>query len=681
MSSTDITTPGVVSLTAEQLDDFARLLARFVTRGNIESLATHVLGPEAVRRVGNAVAEETAVFARAVLRVLDEAGRIPEVISRLEMDSHRNSRLMHGLNHILQGRRLADDDALQALIDEYEPFLSVAAMEELTPRVRRAVCAVALGDPYNLIVGSGFLISPDVVMTNYHVLKEFLRRDPETGSIVANADGKELFFFFDYLSEPAPRVPPNNAKHASICVTAAEGTGWLLQARESLDDDGTATSPTQVGTEYDYAIIKLARRVGDLPARLSGGVRRGWLKLPQTEIDLMIRDKRIMVFQHPERSPQMYDIGAYVQPDPSRTRVWYSVNSAHGSSGGAAVDTEGQLFALHNAEVKVAVTGPGNARLKVNQGVRIDLIVKDLIQTVPEVVNVPESPEDAPMFWSLTDSLDDPRPIIGRREFRERVVEMSAPRGDGAEPDRALVVTGPPGSGLQYSLKLLRRTLGTHVPAVVFGPGDLQSLKPEDFLRVLVGDLGIVIPSDDPMPPVPPTENVPRWLRLDLPRWLFKRLSDDELRSKTKYPAWVVVDMVPPPDRRLLWANNLQELVAALVGVHDEGQPRVDVPQLRWLFLTPNAGAVPLTGVKHFVEDLSGYNTHEADFVECLQQVWRTIDRQTPVNDVIAATLADSIKTLVEQAPAAGRPALRKALSNGVVNNIRRYLNEGGGKQ
>lgn len=680
MSSTDTTAPAAVSLTGEQLDDFARLLARFVTRGNIESLATHVLGPEAVRRVGNDVGGETVVFARAVLQVLHEAGRIPEVVSRLELDSHRNSRLTHGLNHILQGNRLRDDDALQALINEYEPFLSVAAMEEITPRVRRAVCAVALGSPLNAIVGSGFLVAPDVVMTNYHVIKQFLKHDKKTGDIFANADGKELYFFFDYLWEPAPKVPPTQAKHTSLCVTAAEGMNWLLRARELLANDGEANSPTEAATKeaatkLDYAVIKLARRVGALPARLSGGVRRGWLPLREDEID-MSREKRIMVFQHPEKSPQMYDIGDYVQHDPSRTRVWYRVNSARGSSGGAAVDTEGHLFALHNAEVKVEVKGSQGERLKVNQGVRIDLIVQDLIQALPQVVNVPDLPEDSTMFWSLTDSLDDPRPIIGRREFRDKVVEMSAP-----EAERALVVTGPPASGLQYSLKLLDRTLGTHVPHVVFGPGDLQSLKPEDFLRVLLGELGIIVPADSPPPPVPSTENVPRWLRLDLPRWLAAHLSGDERRSRTKYPAWVVVDMVPPPDKRLLWAANLQEMVAALVGVHDEGQPWVEVPQLRWLFLTPNAGGVPLTGVRHFVEDLSGYSTHEADFVECLQQVWRTIDKEAPVNDVIAASFADTIKTMVDGAPPAGRPALRKALANGVAKTIRRYLKEGGGKQ
>jgi hypothetical protein len=679
VSETDITIPAADSLTDEQLDDFARLLARFVTRGNIESLATHVLGPEAVRQVGNDVGGGTEVFARAVLQVLREAGRLPEVVSRLEMDSHRNGPLMHGIYHILRGRRLDTDEALQALLNEYEPFLRVAAMEELMPRVRRTVCAVALGDPYNAIVGSGFLVAPDAVMTNYHVIKAFVKKDP-TGQIVADADGKQLYFYFDYLAEPAPYVPPAAAKkHKSICVTAAEGTNWLLYARESLANDGTANSPTEVVNEYDYAVIKLARRVGALPARQGGGVRRGWLPLRENAIDLMARERRIIIFQHPGRSPQMYDIGDYVQPDPSRTRVWYRVNAARGSSGGAAVDTEGHLFALHNARVDAEVRGQNGERLRVNQGVRvrIDLIVKDLNkslpkETLPEVFA--EQSDDAPMFWSLTDSLEDPRPIIGRREFRDKVVQMRT-----VSAERVLVVTGPPGSGLQYSVKLLDRTLGL-APRVIFGPNDLQNLKPEDFLRALLGDLGIIVTADNQPPPQPSTENVPRWLRLDLPRWLAGYLSEHEQRPGSRYPAWVVVNAVPPPERRLLWANNLQELVAALMGVHDEGQRWVDLPQLRWLVLTPNSGALPLTGVKHFVEDLSNYSSHEDDFYECLQQLGRTVDKGSAMDEATARAYADDIKTMNEERPAHARLALRKALSNGVIKVIKTRLKIGGGE-
>ena len=96
---------------------------------------------------------------------------------------------------------------------------------------------------------------------------------------------------------------------------------------------------------------------------------RGWLPLP-TEIAVLEKQTKLFVVQHPGRAPQQVDFGDYCRLDPSGTRVWYSVSTAKGSSGGAAVDSAGQLFALHNAEVEPREGLEGT----LNQGIRIDLI-------------------------------------------------------------------------------------------------------------------------------------------------------------------------------------------------------------------------------------------------------------------------------------------------------------------
>jgi sugar lactone lactonase YvrE len=78
---------------------------------------------------------------------------------------------------------------------------------------------------------------------------------------------------------------------------------------------------------------------------------RGWFSLPDA-IKAMTPEQRVIIFQHPLRAPQATDVGQYEQLDPSGTRVWYAVSTAEGSSGGAAVDSDGRLFALHNAVVE-----------------------------------------------------------------------------------------------------------------------------------------------------------------------------------------------------------------------------------------------------------------------------------------------------------------------------------------
>jgi hypothetical protein len=640
-------------LTEAQLDDFAALLAKTVTRGNIAWLATSVLGSGALWEAANDVGDVSA-FARRIVDVLATEGRIPDAVALLRQEAHRNSYLNFGLNHILRGGRLDDSQATQAFVNEYEPFLSSGAFQERFPRVMRTVCAIGLV-PEAGIVGSGFLIAPDLVMTNYHTLKTFLDVGPDGQTIVANGPGDQIFCFFDYLWEPAPKVPPvKQPRHASLVVEAAKD--WLVYARKLLPYDGTPQCPKEVGTAYDYAVIRLKRPVGKLPARLSGGGIRGWLPMPQA-IDVLGQQKRIIVFQHPETAPQQFDIGDFVQLDRSGTRVWYSVSTAKGSSGGAAVDSDGQLFALHNAEVQAQVTG----QKRLNQGVRIDRIAEDLAAAVPQWNAAPAPAEDPLAFWSLSDDPREPQPIIGRTKFRENVHAMTVETGE-----RLMVVTGMPGSGRRFSIDLLRRTLGSQTPVVVFSPKDLQTLSPKDFLRVLVNELGLVgLTGKPPIPDPQSTETIPRWLREDLPKWLLDRLTEDQALNRARYPAWIVINSVTEPEERLFWGDNLKDFVVALAGFHDPGQTAVDLPHLRWLFLGSKPETLPVRGVRPQDEDLSGHASDQQDFADCLQLAWSSVDKTSPL---IPETFLTTMAAMTIQSNA-GRPS-RKVLADLVRNMV-----------
>ncbi|HEY9432485.1 MAG TPA: trypsin-like peptidase domain-containing protein [Blastocatellia bacterium] len=651
MSDAQPTAPMGISLSQTQLDDLAGLLARRMPPGNIAWLATAALGPEALQQAGNDVGDINA-FARSIVQTLHDAGRISNAVMLLYEHGHRNSWLTVGLNHILAGNRLGDEAAMQAFVNEYEPFLSSATIKDQLPKVLRTVCAVALGAPTNKIVGSGFLIAPDLVMTNYHVVEPFLAVDPQTKEIKQNGPGNQIFFFFDYLSAPQPRVPPGDVSHTSLVVTAAEK--WLEYARELLPGDGAAKPPLKVNKEFDYAVIRLARRVGDRPARRGGGAKRGYLNLPKGKIDVLSMNRRILVFQHPQAAPQQFDIGDFVQMDPSGTRVWYSVSSAHGSSGGAAVDSEGQLFALHNAEVQAAVAVANGKR--VNQGVRIDTIAEDLAAEMPELLTALPQTDGDHLFWSLNDDVQNSRPIIGRKKFRETVIEMAGPNAD-----RVLVITGPPGSGLQFSIKLLRHTLGTQVPVAEFSPAELSTLEPRLFLRHLVNKLGVIGVSGDSIPELPATANVSGWLRQDLPKWLFEQLSKDEQQDRFKYPAWVVINTVTPPlQPPMLWADNLQELVAALAGARSPNHTEIPLPQLRWLFLAYPSVILPISGVKKLEEDLDNYNSYEGDFAECMQLAYYSVDKEVVLPDLLLRNLAQYVKQRNVGSP------LRKELADAV---------------
>ena len=667
-----------MELSEQQRADLATLLAESVPRPNIATLAVSVLGREVLAAAGNEVSD-TAGFAARIVELLDEAGRTAEFIDVLREDLHRDGRLATRLNHVLGGGRLDDAEALQRLVNMQEPFFNTAEFEaELLPRLRRTVCAIGRGAPHNDIVGSGFLIAPDLVLTNFHVVDAFVglrdgrwRSKPDT----------EVFCIFDYRMAPAPNLPPDDsAARRCLCVRGA--TDWLEYGREPLADDGTDKAAQDVGSRYDYAVIRLERPVGTQPARRSSARPRGWLPLP-TQIDVHAPPeggRRVLLFGHPQKLPQNFDVGTYVGLDLSGTRVRYSVSAARGSSGGPAVDSKGRLFALHNAEVTqngaVAVAA-GTAGLKLNQGIRIDRIAQDLTAGAPELVseltNAGDPAVDA-RFWSLSDDPADPQPVIGRSRFRANVGAMRAPEGG-----RVMVVTGPEGSGVRFSIRLLRRTLGAQIPVVVFKPGDLQRLSPKDFLRVLVDELGLLNVAQIPEPK--PTEQLSRWLRMDLPVWLAERLAEDQKdpRRKLRYPAWVVINTVTADDERLLWADQLKDFVAALAGVRDAGQSGTDIPHLRWLFLARRPDALPIPGGALQDEDLSRYESWETDFSECLAMAWLTVEKDAELSPLLHQLLARDFfnKAQAEHVP------LRQALAEGVrklIVGARAIAAPGGGR-
>jgi hypothetical protein len=595
------------SLTAVQLTDLVTIFSRYVARGNLERFSSLALGRDITKEAGNAVAD-TQAFARCVVDVLSKADKLWELIHRVREEAHKNSDLAVNLATVLSGGGLLTDEQTQAFTQDAQPLFQSATLHQ----IENAVCAIGLGNPVNRIVGTGFLVGPALVITNYHVLKNFLRVDPATDEVVENGSGDQIFCFFDYVSPPAPDVPPIDGRINRYVTVRALAEKWLRRGRIELPNDGT--SGLQVlNHEYDYVVIELERAIGNEPLRPSGGETRGWLSLPAM-ID-PVGEQRLLLVQHPEGMPRVFDVGDFDSLDDSSTRVRYFVSTEKGSSGSPACGTNG-VFALHNATVKLPLVN-GKKR---NQGVRIDKIAGDLGPLAGFGTAVPAGATAASRFWSLNDDIDAPRPIIGRSQFVDHVNAMR----NGA-PERVLAVSGPPGSGRHFSIELLQRYLGASVPVAVFTPTELADLEPAPFLEVLMDQLGVRGASAVAIPEPNPNEGIPQWLGVDLPRWLSDRLIADEALLPARYPVWIVLDVITAKGKQIRWAKHLRDFLVGLAGAADPVRQPIDIPQLRWLVLGATTDALALTGVKRREEDLTAWTTAAEDFKNCLRLAWRAI--------------------------------------------------------
>jgi hypothetical protein len=107
-------------------------------------------------------------LARQIVETLHAAERLPDAIVILKTEASRNVELMFDLDFVLTGEALAKSPGLQAIVHSpQDPFLDNEFHEVFFPRVQRTVCAVGLGKPHNSLMGTGFLVGPDLVMTRW----------------------------------------------------------------------------------------------------------------------------------------------------------------------------------------------------------------------------------------------------------------------------------------------------------------------------------------------------------------------------------------------------------------------------------------------------------------------------------------------------------------------------------
>ena len=241
------------------------------------------------------------------------------------------------------------------------PIFDFAVWREKMTAVEGLICEIEIdGNP----AGTGFLVGPAAVMTNYHVLEDVL-----TGKTPAD----KVVCLFDY------KVLSNGSRMRTTSV-GLDPTGWNLDSSPPSADEKTNTPDRTVPTadQLDYALVKLARAIGDEPALSRVGdqaPKRGWVAIPSAP-PVFLPKAPLLIAQHPDGKPLKLsvDTDSVIGVNPNRTRVRYTNNTEPGSSGSPVFDLEWNLVALHHLGDPAYDHPPSY-----NQGVVIDLIRKRIV--------------------------------------------------------------------------------------------------------------------------------------------------------------------------------------------------------------------------------------------------------------------------------------------------------------
>jgi Trypsin-like peptidase domain len=243
---------------------------------------------------------------------------------------------------------------LQRNVRPYLAKLDVRVWQDRLTRIERQVCRVEMEGN---ALGTGFLVGPDTVLTNWHVFE------------IAKSAGKvnQLGCRFDYVRLPNGQTDPGQL---TLLDAAGSLDGSPYTAGEKAGNPDSPPPPTM--DELDYALLRLASRVGEQQVE---GAARGWIALPNSVLPLPV-DAPILIVQHPEGTPMKLalDTQAVVGPNGNGTRIRYRTNTEPGSSGSPVFTMDWDIVALHHCG------DPKWQKPLFNQGVPIELIRRRLIK-------------------------------------------------------------------------------------------------------------------------------------------------------------------------------------------------------------------------------------------------------------------------------------------------------------
>jgi hypothetical protein len=284
----------------------------------------------------------------------DKNGRDVELVEALGKDRARNLKMQQVLKKYgmavpvgvqeAGGAKAATDAAdvgLEKIIRPHLDMPDFGLWREAMTRVEGQVCRITLNGQAQ---GTGFLVGPDAVLTNYHVMEPVIRK-------LVGPAGVECQFDFKLLkNKTAPYSPVKLAND------------WLIDhspytANEKQGTPDLAPPPTV--DELDYALIRLAVPFGSQPWAKSPDANgnapaRGWVRVPD-QPPAVGEKMAIIIAQHPDGAPMKLalDTDAVNKEkgfwlNAPQTRLRYATNTEGGSSGSPCFDFNWRLIALHH---------------------------------------------------------------------------------------------------------------------------------------------------------------------------------------------------------------------------------------------------------------------------------------------------------------------------------------------
>jgi S1-C subfamily serine protease len=382
----------------------------------------------------------------------------------------------HGLpDSAEEASALVESTDLASVSAAIVPTLDQGQLESINNAVDTSVAGVALArSMMNALrrvglvsrgqsgLGSGFLVGPDLLLTAAHVVLP-RGRELEPRDLVG------LEVVMDFNEDDQPTAETGSRVPVTEVLRASPATEQELAPGPIVDWDAPED-------HLDYALLRLARAVGDDATPEIQGGKRGFFPLSTVEPNLK-QSKLVLVWHFPEGRPLRTSVleqgSLEYNPAGTQTRMRYHSDTRPGSSGGPIIDEQGRLLAMHHY-----------GRQPKNQAVpmwRIARVIEDLVGPGPGVAAalVPAAPlaVAVPRRRPHETLLVANQPVVNRDPLRDKLWRAMTR----SNPPRSLKIVGKIDTGVSWSWLLLE-----HLAAESSGDAELKLNAPNGIKAVKI---------------------------------------------------------------------------------------------------------------------------------------------------------------------------------------------------
>jgi hypothetical protein len=223
------------------------------------------------------------------------------------------------------------------MISDAAGMLDPAEWRGRLGEIETQVCRIEIPVTGGSVRGTGFLVGPDTVMTNQHVVERLMAGTADVSRVRLRFDFKRL----------ADGVTVNPGTEVSL-----DADEWLVASAPPSEVDNLTDPGDRVPDpgELDFALLRLAVPAGEQPIGENASddaPQRGWIALGNSGDPVV--GAPVFIMQHPAGEPVKLAIDSVLALNDNETRVRYMANTDKGSSGSPCFDINLKLIALHHS--------------------------------------------------------------------------------------------------------------------------------------------------------------------------------------------------------------------------------------------------------------------------------------------------------------------------------------------